>query len=75
MAAPRSAPLVQLPSVTFNGTNFREWSTMLRVCLNNHHIWGHLTGLSPSRPVPPRPEEPTVGADGVPNAQVMEDYA
>jgi hypothetical protein len=48
---------------------------MLRVCLNNHHIWGHLTGLSPSRPVPPRPEEPTVGADGVPNAQVMEDYA
>jgi hypothetical protein len=36
MAAPRSNPLVQLPSVTFAGTNYREWSTMLHVCLNSH---------------------------------------
>jgi hypothetical protein len=75
MAAPGSAPLVQLPCVTFGGTNFQEWSTMLCVCLNSHRIWGHLTGLSPP-PVPARPEEPTIGVDGVPSsAQVMEDYA
>jgi hypothetical protein len=75
MAAPCSAPLMQLPCVTFDGTNFREWSTMLYVCLNSHRIWGHLTGLSPP-PVPAHLEEPTVGVDNVPSsAQVMEDYA
>jgi hypothetical protein len=38
-APPRSTPLVQqLPSVTFDGTNFQKWSTMFRVCLNSHHI-------------------------------------
>jgi hypothetical protein len=53
VARPRSTPLTQLPFVTFDGTNFREWSTMLRMCLNSHRIWVHLTGLSPSH-VPKR---------------------
>jgi hypothetical protein len=47
---------------------------MLRVCLNNHRIWGHLAGMSP--PAPTRPEEPTAGADGVPpSTEVMNAYA
>jgi hypothetical protein len=63
--SPRSNPVVQLPFVTFDGTNFREWSTMFRSCLNSHCIWGHLIGLSPP-PDPEHPEEPTAGVDGVP---------
>jgi hypothetical protein len=75
-APPRSTPLVQhLPFVTFDGTNFLEWSTMLRACVNSHRIWGHLTGLSPS-PVPAHPKELTTGPDGVPpSAEVMDAYA
>jgi hypothetical protein len=38
-----------------------------------NRIWGHLTSMSP--PVRERPEEPTVGANGVPLAHVMEVYA
>jgi hypothetical protein len=36
---------------------------MLRVCLNSHRIWGHLTCLSPSPPVSARLEELTAGPD------------
>jgi hypothetical protein len=64
MAAARAPLAVPLPNVTFDGTNFLEWSTMLRVCLDSQRLWGHLTGRTPHTSIPVRPDEPTTGADG-----------
>jgi hypothetical protein len=63
--APARSPLaVPLPNVTFDGNNFWEWSTMLRMCLDSQRLWGHLTGHTPCPAVPVRPVEPTIGVDG-----------
>jgi hypothetical protein len=66
MATVRPNPTMPLPNVTFDGNNFREWSTMLRVCLHSQRLLGHLTGRTPRPSVLVRPEEPTTGADGAP---------
>ncbi|WVZ79710.1 hypothetical protein U9M48_027261 [Paspalum notatum var. saurae] len=74
-AAPRSAPAVPLPSVTFDVTNYREWSTMLEVCLDSQRLWGHLTGSSPRPVVLDRPVEPVAGEDAAPPAaEAMDAY-
>jgi hypothetical protein len=65
MAVARS-PIVPLPNVTFDGNNFREWSTMLRVCLDSQQLWGHLTSHTPCPSVLVRPAEPTTRANGAP---------
>ncbi|WVZ97936.1 hypothetical protein U9M48_043435 [Paspalum notatum var. saurae] len=47
MAAPRAAPVVPLPSVTFDGTNYWEWSTMLELPPSTTSIASWLTcGIS-----------------------------
>src|SRR6266540_3829390 len=76
MAAPSRPPaMVPFPNVTFDGNNYREWSTMLWVCLDSHRLWVHLTGRSPCPSVPVRPAEPPAGVDGAPPfAQAMVDY-
>jgi hypothetical protein len=66
MAVVRPNPVVPLLNVTFDGNNFREWSMMLRVCLDSQRLWGHLTGRTPCPSVLVRPKEPTNGADGAP---------
>ncbi|KAJ1278914.1 hypothetical protein BS78_04G115500 [Paspalum vaginatum] len=74
-AAPRSAPAVPLPSVTFDGTKYREWSTMLEVYLESQRLWGHLTGSSPCPVVSDRPVDPAFGEDGAPpTAEAMDAY-
>jgi hypothetical protein len=66
MAVVRPPTVVPLSSVTFDGSNFREWSTMLRVSLDSKRLWGHLTGHSLCPLVLVRPAEPTTRADGAP---------
>src|SRR5438105_10086675 len=74
-APPRPPAMVPFPNVTFDGNKYREWSTMLRVCLDSHRLWDHLTGWSPYPSVPVRPAEPPAVADGAPpSAQAMADY-
>jgi hypothetical protein len=64
MAIVQPNPVVPLPNVTIDGNNFREWSTMLRVCLDSQRLWGYLTSQTPRPSIPVHPEEPTTGADG-----------
>jgi hypothetical protein len=58
MAAPCPSAPVLLPNVIFDGNNFWEWSMMLRVCLGNKRLWGHLTGHNPRLSVLVHPTKP-----------------
>jgi hypothetical protein len=66
MVVARAPPAVPLPNATFESNNFREWSMMLRVCLDSQRLWGHLIGRTPHPFVSVHPDEPTTGADGAP---------
>jgi hypothetical protein len=75
LATPRPSTSIPLSNVTFDGNNFREWSTMLRVCLDSQRLWGHLTGHASHPSVPVRPTEPAIRADGAPLSDETEaDY-
>jgi hypothetical protein len=64
MAALRPSTPVLLSNVTFDDTNFWEWSRMLHVCLDSERLWDHLTSHPARPPVPVCSGEPTIGADG-----------
>jgi hypothetical protein len=62
--------------VLFNGTNYRDWVSRMRLHMRGLHLWNFLTGELPCPPSPSAPAQPIISqkTTAAEKEQLLADY-